>query len=196
MQHFSDHMLPFHQNSRALQTHQDVHGHLKKEHGFSKTIKGMSYLHKEIAKSQQANSVANPSIKAGRHPFVSASKMKHANKNQITNESVVAEENSGQKVVNNIFISSLNINLNLNINISIPPSPRSTRNHNASYLESHHSLEENKSILVSRRKSKGQLSKREGKGIIKHEKSGGSRQQTEKNEDLSIIDDEMPIKSN
>lgn len=74
------------------------------------------------------------SLKSNAKPLISSSKMSgvHPHKMLVTNESVVAEEPSQRKVVNNIFISNLNINLNLNINISIPPSPRSTRNLNTS----------------------------------------------------------------
>lgn len=43
------------------------------------------------------------------------------------------------KVINNIFISNININHNLNINISIPPSIKSSRNNSQSIIDSFHS---------------------------------------------------------
>lgn len=75
-------------------------------------------------------------------------------KPMVSNKPVGGES----RVVNNFFISSLNINLNLNINISIPPSPKSTIN-NASYIDSHQSVDivNDKSAT---KKSKGSQEKR------------------------------------
>lgn len=121
---------------------------------FAKTMLKNNH-HKQIAQSHQIN--LYESLKSNAKPFVSASKMSgiHPHKMMVTNESIMPEESSHRKVVNNIFISNLNINLNLNINISIPPSPRSTRNHNASYMESYQSNEADISNILGRKKSKG-----------------------------------------
>lgn len=91
---------------------------------------------------------------------------------------------NSRQIVNNIFISNLNINLNLNINISIPPSPKSTRNNNQSILESYGSDLIPDNHFMNKKSSRN------------HHADNPYDQQplmTDKREDLSQIDDEMPL---
>ena len=97
------------------------------------------------------------------------------------------QQNSDNGIVNNIFISNLNINLNLNINISIPPSPMSTKG-NGSRLESLHSEEDFKDHRKLKSK-RSYYTKRQSSQIYQEDAHDSSV----RNEDLSVIDDEMPI---
>jgi hypothetical protein len=94
-------------------------------------------------------------------------------------------------VVNNIFKQNLNINVNLNINISIPPSPKSTRN-NGSRMDTHHSNEEfiREDVgdrLTMRKSLKDFINE------VANNNANNEANMSMRYEDLSVIDDEMPI---
>ncbi len=97
------------------------------------------------------------------------------------------------KIINNIFISNININLNLNINISIPPSPKSTRNNNQSVIDSFHSEIANL-VKHSDHDHNSQLHFEVYQDDAPYaDQIKTKRIGYDQHEDLSLVDDEMPL---
>ena len=130
-----------------------------------------------IFKNEKSNKKSNPK----------ASKQQHFDYKKSDPHNIDDSQTYERGVVNNIFISSLNINLNLNINISIPPSPKSTKG-NGSRIDTNQSIDEIKEPSAADKvKLEKMMSLRDF--ILRESINNESM----RNEDLSVIDDEMPI---